>query len=238
VFGVVHDAERALEVSYLYTADYAPVRRRLDQLTRLASGDGDRAVRSTLLSLQGMMLHYQAIDLDAAARAELDDSAENSLFVAALDAAGAGPGSEIPRARALFGLGLVEQVLRGDLATAAPLFEDALTLLEDVGAEPSLLRSEVVRHVGFDRVLRAGASATGIHLLTESLSIREQLSEPGWMSSGHTALSFVTRAAGRLPEAVAHAERAVEFAERLGLRTPHLEAARRQLDESRAALER
>jgi hypothetical protein len=238
VLAAVLDAERALEAGYLYTADYAPVGHRLDQLTRLASTDGDRAARSTLLSLRGMLLHYQAIDLDAAARAELDDSAEHSLFIAALDAAGAGPGSEIPRARALFGLGLVEQVLRGDLATAAPLFDDALALLDDVGAEPSLLRSEVVRHVGFDRVLRAGESTAGLQLLTESLSIRERLSEPGWMSSGHTALSFATRAAGRLAEAVAHAERAVDFAERLGLRASHLDAARRQLDESRAALER
>lgn len=229
----IEEAETELGYCYLYTGIDDAVGRRLDELTALASDDEET---STLLSLRGMWLHYRAIGLDLAERDQLDVSEERALFTAALDAAGVAPERAVARARALFGLGLVEQVLRGDLKAATPLFDEARESLERTGAEPSLLHSEVVRHVGFDRLIRAGDLTAGIELLTESLRIREQLEEPGWLCSGNSALSLAMRRAGRHQEAVTHARNAVEVAERLGLRPAHLDAARRQLDESRAAL--
>jgi hypothetical protein len=234
VNGQLRDVEDALGGCYLYTGDYASVGRRLDDLTATVSDDV--VATSTLSSLRGMWLHYQAIGLDPAERERLDVSAERSLFAAALEAVATQPDSEVARARALFGLGLVEQVLRGDVSAAAPFLAEARALLEHAGAEPSLLLSEIVRHAGFDQLVRAGDATAAVALLFESLSIREQLAEQGWMCSGHSALSFVLRAAGRPREAMAHAEYAIDVAERLGLRTTHLDAARRQLDESRAAL--
>jgi hypothetical protein len=233
VISPIDEAEADLGYSYLYTGIDDAVGRRLDELTEVASDDEER---STLLSLRGMWLHYRAIGLDPAERERLDVSEERALFTAALVAAGIAPESTVARARALFGLGLVEQVLRGDLEAATSLFDEARELLERTGAELSLLHSEVVRHVGFDRLLRAGDPTAGIELLTESLRIREQLAEPGWLCSGNSALSFALRRARRHREAVAHAQDAVAIAERLGLRPAHLEAARRQLDESRTAL--
>jgi hypothetical protein len=226
----IDEAEADLGYCYLYTGIDDAVGRRLDELTVLAVDDDER---STLLSLRGMWLHYRAIGLDPAERDQLDVSEERALFTAALDAAA---DNTVALARALFGLGLVEQVLRGDLEAAAPLFDEARVAVERTGAEPSLLHSEVVRHVGFDRLMRAGNATAGIELLTESLRIREQLTEPGWLCSGNSALSFALRRAGRHQDAVMHAQNAVEIAEGLGLRPAHLDAARRQLDESRAAL--
>jgi hypothetical protein len=234
VNGQLRDVEETLGACYLYTGDYASVGQRLDDLTATVSDDV--VATSTLSSLRGMWLHYQAIGLDPAERERLDVSAERSLFAAAVEAVAAQPGTEVARARALFGLGLVDQVLRGDVVAAAPFFAEARALLEHAGAQPSLLLSEVVRHVGFDQLVRAGDASAAVALLFESLGIREQLGEQGWMCSGHSALSFALRAAGRPREAVAHAEHAIDVAERLGLRTTHLDAARRQLDESHAAL--
>jgi hypothetical protein len=233
VIGPIDEAEADLGYCYLYTGVDDAVGRRIDELTAVASEDEER---STLLSLRGMWLHYRAIGLDPAERERLDLSEERALFTAALDAAGIAPESTVARARALFGLGLVEQVLRGDLEAAMPLFDEARESLERTRAEPSLLLSEVVRHIGFDRLIRAGDPTAGVELLTESLRIREQLAEPGWLCSGNSALSLALRSAGRDREAVTHAQDAVEIAGRLGLRPAHLDAARRQLDESRRAL--
>jgi tetratricopeptide (TPR) repeat protein len=164
-----------------------------------------------------MLLHYRAIELTPEERAAVDPGPEQELFEQAL-AARRELGDVEGTAESLFQLGLVHQVLRRDGETAAPLFREALSLIETVHDADPLLRSEIHRHVGFDLLVREERHDEAIEQLRISLEVRRGLPERGWTVSGLTALAMAERLAGRLDDAAAHAREALEFARAEGLK--------------------
>lgn len=225
-------AREELARGYLRTGDYDAVERLLDRALGEAREEGDRRAEAGALALQGLRLHFQAIEKPPEERAAIDPAPEQALFERALairrnedDAEGV--------AESLFHLCLVHQVLRRDPTTGGAYARDALEALEPLpGADP-WLRSEIVRHVGFDHLLR-GEHDEALDFLERSLALRETLDERGWRAGALTALAMAARHADRRDEAAAYARRAVAVAREEGLQQLHLERAETEL---RAALE-
>ena len=232
----VERARSALAQAYLRTGDYDAVDVLVEQALGAARSAGDRKSEAAALALQGMTLHFRAIDFPPEERAKIDPGPEEELFERALairreldDVEGS--------AESLFQLGLVHQVLRGDLEAGSPYVREALALVEAVPDADALLRSEIHRHVGFDLLLREERHEEAIHHLRASLELRETLPERGWVASGLVALALAERLASRPDDAVGHCRHALEVAHEEGLRDRFVVAAEDSLhaaEESRA----
>jgi tetratricopeptide (TPR) repeat protein len=175
-----------------------------------------------------MVLHYRAIELTPEERVAVDHGPEQEVFERALalrkeldDVHGI--------AESLFQLGLVHQVLRRDGETAAPLFREALSLVESLPDADPLLRSEIHRHVGFDLLVREERPDEAVVHLQESLELRRGLEERAWTVSGLVALAMAERVAGRRDEAIAHAREALDLASSEELRERVRAAAENEL---------
>jgi tetratricopeptide (TPR) repeat protein len=175
-----------------------------------------------------MVLHYRAIELPPEERTAIDPGAEQELFERALALRREFGGAE-GIAESLFQLGLVHQVLRRDGETAAPLFREALSLVESLPDADPLLRSEIHRHVGFDLLLREERHDEAIAHLQESLALRRGLTERAWTVSGLVALAMAERVAGRADDAREHAREALDLARSEGLRERVRAAAETEL---------
>ena len=114
--------------------------------------------------------------------------AEEHLFRQALETWHA-VGPRAATAQALFGLGLVYQVLHGDWASAMPYFWQALELADANEGTGLYLRSEVHRHVGFYFLAADEQPAGAVRHLQLSLDLREQLGDPRRIPSGQVALA-------------------------------------------------
>ena len=176
------------------------------------------------MALQGMTLHFRAIDLSPEERSAIDPSDEQELFERALamrreieDVEGI--------AESLFQLGLVHQVLHRDLEAGSPYVRKALELVEELPDADPLLRSEIHRHVGFDLLLREERHEPAIDHLEVSLELRRGLAERGWIAGGLTALSLAHRLAGRAAEAIAFGRQSLELAQDECLRARFVAAA-------------
>ena len=204
-------AQDALAEAYFRTADYERATRLADRALRGARTLGDRRGEAAALAQKGMVLHYVAIELPPEERVAIDPGPEQDLFEQAL-ALRRNLDDALGIAESLFQLGLVHQVLRRDGETAAPLFREALSLVESRPDADPLLRSEIHRHVGFDLLLREERPDEALAHLRESLEIRRGLDERGWSVSGLVALAMGERLAGRRGEAIAHAREALDLA--------------------------
>jgi len=180
------------------------------------------------VALQGMTLHFRAIELPPDERSAVDPSDEQELFECALatrrqieDVEGI--------AESLFQLGLVHQVLRRDLEAGSPFVREALGLVEGLPDADSLLRSEIHRHVGFDLLLREERHGPAIEHFEASLELRRGLAERGWIAGALTALSLAHRLASRSDEAIAFAQQSLELAQDEGLRARFVVAAEESL---------
>lgn len=220
----IADARKALAAAYLRTGDYDAVDVRVEDARRAARETGEPRAEAAVLALEGMTLHFRAIELPPEERGAIDPRPEEELFERALalrreveDAEGV--------AESLFQLGLVHQVLRRDLEAGAPLFREALAVVEAVPDADLLLCSEIHRHVGFDLLLREERPDDALRHLRASYELRTQLPERGWMGSALVALSLAARIAGRREDALDYARRAVELARTEGLRRRHVQAA-------------
>jgi tetratricopeptide (TPR) repeat protein len=216
-------ARDALAAAYLRTGDYDAVDRITEHALETARANGDRRLEGDALALQGMTLHFRAIELPPDERAAIDHGPEQRLFEQAL-ARRRESDDEEGIAESLWQLGLVHQVLRRDNEAGAPLFRDALERAEPLPGCDPWLRSEIHRHVGFDHMLREEHDQA-LHHLRVSLELREALAEQGWITGGLTALSTASLRAGRRDDAVDYARRAVELVEAEGLRERHVTAA-------------
>jgi tetratricopeptide (TPR) repeat protein len=233
---LVERGRAALAEAYLRTGDYDVVDALVEEAQVAAESAGDRKVGAAAVALQGMTLHFRAIDLPAEERSAIDPGPEEALFEQALaerreidDVEGI--------AESLFQLGLVHQVLRRDLETGSPYVREALALIEAVPDADPLLRSEIHRHVGFDLLLREERHEVAIaHLLT-SLELRRQLPEGGWVVSALIALALAQRLAGRPEEAVASSREALALARDQRLRQRFVAGAEDSLRDSERALE-
>ena len=161
--------------------------------------------------------------------------AEERLFRQAL-AAWHAVGQRPVTAQALFGLGLVYQVLHSDWTSAMPYFWQVLELVDadDVGTD-LYLRSEVHRHVGFYFLVADEQPAEAVRHLQLSLDLREQLGDPRRIPSGQVALAQAELAADHRDRAIELLRAAVMQAREAGLLPQWIEDAERALREAEAA---
>ena len=144
-------AEEEFAEAGFRTGDFARVRELLAEALAGAEQAGDLAGRARALDLLGMVAHYDNLaKLMSGHRVPAHEiDAEERLFRQAL-AAWHAAGQRAATAQALFGLGLVYQVLHSDWTSAMPYFWQAFELVDADDADTGLyLRSEVHRHVGF-----------------------------------------------------------------------------------------
>jgi tetratricopeptide (TPR) repeat protein len=215
-------AEALLEAAFR-TGDYGGVEALLRSALEQAMADGDRATEAATLDRLGWLAHFQALDRG---RDPTGADGEEALFRRALairqeldDPAGA--------AAALFGIGLVHQVLRRDWDAAMPYFREALALADRYG--DLLTRSEVHRHVGFYYLAREVRLDEARHHLGLSLRLRERHGDLRWIPSGTQALGEVEAAAGNRAGALRLLREAVRQAAAAGLRPERIETARAAL---------
>jgi tetratricopeptide (TPR) repeat protein len=149
-----------------------------------------------------------------------------------------GGSAQAGSAQALFGLGLVFQVLHSDWMTAMPYFWQALDLVTkpDVAAE-AYLRSEVHRHVGFYFLVEDVQPTQAVRHLQLSLDYREELGDPRRIPSGLQALGRAELSAGNRARAIDLLTRAVALAREAGLAQQRIEEAERDLQEASGAHE-
>ena len=219
------------------TGDFGPVRELLAEALAEAEQAGDLAARARALDLLGMVAHYDNITKLMSGNRVLPQEidAEERLFRQALaiwHVAGQRPAT----AQAVFGLGLVYQVLHNDWTSAMPYFWQALELVEVNDAGTGLyLRSEVHRHVGFYFLVADEQPAEAIRHLQLSLDLREQLGDPRRIPSGQVALAQAELAAGHRDPAIGLLRAAVMQAREAGLLAARIEDAERALREAEAA---
>jgi tetratricopeptide (TPR) repeat protein len=217
------------------TGDFARVRELLAEALAGAEQAGDLAGRAHALDLLGMVAHYDNITkLMSGHRVPAQEiDAEEQLFRQALEtwhAVGPRPAT----AQALFGLGLVYQVLHSDWTSAMPYFWQALELV-DVNDTDLYLRSEVHRHVGFYFLVADEQPAAAVRHLQLSLELRERLGDPRRIPSGQVALAQAELAAGHRDRAIELLRAAVRQAREAGLLAQRIEDAERALREAEAA---
>ncbi len=230
-------AEEEFAEAGFRTGDFGPARELLAEALAGAEQAGDLAGRARALDLLGMVTHYDNITkLMSGHRVPAPEiDAEERLFrqaLAAWDAAGERPAT----AQALFGLGLVYQVLHGHWASAMPYFWQALELVDADDAGTDLyLRSEVHRHVGFYFLVADEQPAEAVRHLQLSLDLREQFGDPRRIPSGQVALAQAELAADHRGRAIELLRAAVVQAREAGLLAQRIEDAERALREVGAA---
>ncbi len=229
-------AEEELAEAGFRTGDFTQVRELLAEGLARTEQAGDLAGRAGALDLLGMVAHYdnitKLISGDRVPAEEID--AEERLFrqaVAAWQVVGQRPAT----AQALFGLGLVYQVLHSDWTSAMPYFWQALELVAVNDAGTGLyLRSEVHRHVGFYFLVAAEQPAEAVRHLQLSLDLRNQLGDPRRIPSGQVALAQAELAAGHRDRAIELLRAAVVQSREAGLLAHWIEDAERALREAEA----
>ena len=230
-------AEEEFAEAGFRTADFARVRELLAEALAEAEHAGDPAGRARALDLLGMVAHYDNIaKLMSGHRVPAQEiDAEERLFRQAL-AAWHADGQQAATAQALFGLGLVYQVLHNDWTSAMPYFWQALELVDANDADTDLyLRSEVHRHVGFYFLVADEQPAEAVRHLQLSLDLREQLGDPRRIPSGQVALAQAELAVGHRDRAIELLQVAVLQAKRAGLLAQRIQDAERALREAEAA---
>lgn len=169
----------ALQEAAFRTGEY-------DQAEELLRGALDRvaddhATEAEILLRLGWLMHFQALDRG---RDTTHADEENSLFQLAL-AVFRDIGDEGGMAGALFGLGLVRQVLRQDSAGAYPYFREALAHAEHADL---ITQSEIHRHIGFHHFVTNAPPDDARTELRISQRLREEHGDPRWIPSGLEAL--------------------------------------------------
>ena len=203
----------------------------------MAEQYGDRKAEARALGGLGMVRHHRCIARLVAGGApdDADVAAEEELMSGAL-AIWRETGDAAGTARALFGVGLVFQVLHRDWAAAMPYYWQAYGLAEAVEESGDLYAcSEIHRHLGFYYLIEDVRPAEAVRRLGYSLALRERLGDPRRIPSGLVALGEAELAAGNLPRAVELLSRAVRLARKAALLPWRIQDAERVLGEAKAA---
>lgn len=195
--------EAILEAAFR-TGDYEEGDRLLKAALDRSEADGDRAVEAAAVDQLAWSMHFQALDRN---REGADPDAEEALFRRAL-ATWRELGDQGGVAAALFGVGLVHQVLRGDWRAATPFFMEALSLAEDHAND--LVRSEVHRHVGFYYLAEEEDHERALHHLRTSQELRERWGDERWVPSGLFVLGMAEVSAGHREQGIEHLRQSVE----------------------------
>jgi tetratricopeptide (TPR) repeat protein len=231
-------AQEAWIESGFCTADFDGAQRVAEAAYAAAVELDSRAGQALASLLLGYILHYRLITV-LIAGGSLDTAAvpiEREHFSHALslyeplnDAVGV--------ANALFGLGLVEQVLLDDWDAAMPYYRRAEALLPVLESAGDLYtRSEIHRHLGFYHLVVTEQPAEAVRELRTSLDLREQDGDARRIPSGLTALAWAERAAGEPGRAVDLLRRALTVAREAKLIPARIADTESELREAEAEL--
>jgi hypothetical protein len=231
-------AEESLAEAAFRTGESSDAERLFSQVLTMAELHCDRRAEARALGGLGMARHHRCIARLVAGGAPdaADVAAEEELMSGAL-AIWRETGDAVGTARALFGVGLVFQVLHRDWAAAMPYYWQAYGLAEAVQESGDLYAcSEIHRHLGFYYLIEDVRPAEAVRRLGYSLALRERLGDPRRIPSGLVALGEAELAAGQPHRAVELLGRAAQLAREAGLLPWRIEEAERSLGEAEAAL--
>lgn len=230
-------ADEALAEAAFCTGEFTAAERLFGEAQAEAARDGDQEAEARAIVGLGMAFHYRNIAalVGGQVPADADIVAEDGLMRRAL-ALSREAGDTAGTARALFGVGLVLQVLRRDWDTAMPYFWQAFGLAEALEESGDLYgRSEIHRHVGFYYLVEDVRPREAVRQLGHSLALRERLGDPRRIPSALVALGEAEMAAVNFPRAVELLRRAVPLAREAGLLPWRISDAEQNLREAEAA---
>jgi tetratricopeptide (TPR) repeat protein len=231
-------ADEALTEAAFRTGEFTEAERLFGEARTLAVQDGDRETEALAVGGSGMTHHYRNIAklVGGSTPADVDVAAEEELMRRAL-AIWEEIGDPAGTARALFGVGLVFQVLRRDWAAAMPYFWRSFGLAEAVEESGDLYgRSEIHRHLGFYYLVEDVRPEEAVRQLGHSLALREKLGDPRRIPSALVALGEAEMAAGNLQHAVELLSRALMLARQADLQPWQIQDAEQNLRKAEAAL--
>ena len=231
-------ADEALTEAAFCTGEFTEAERLFGEARILAEQDGDREAEALAVGGLGMTHHYRNIAklIGGTTPADVDVAAEEELMRRAL-AVWEEIGDSAGTARALFGVGIVLQVLRRDWGAAMPYFWRSFGLAEALEESGDLYgRSEIHRHLGFYYLVEDVRPEEAVRQLGYSLSLRERLGDPRRIPSALIALGEAEKAAGDLPRAVELLSRALVLAREAGLQPWRIQDAEQNLRKAEAAL--
>jgi tetratricopeptide (TPR) repeat protein len=231
-------AGEALTEAAFRTGDFSGAERAFGWALTMARQHGDRVTEARALSGLGLVRHNRAITRLVAGLApdDVDVAAEEELMRDAL-AIWRETGDAAGTARALFGMGLVFQVLRRDWAAAMAYYWQAYGLAEAVEDSGDLYAcSEIHRHLGFYYLIEDARPAEAVRRLGYSLTLRERLGDARTLPSALVALGEAELAAGNPLRAVVVLSRAAQLAREVGLLPWRIQDAERSLGQAEAAL--
>jgi tetratricopeptide (TPR) repeat protein len=234
---LVAAAGEALTQAAFCTGEFAGAERLFGEMRAVAAGDGDREAEAGAVGGLGMTRHHRNIAalVGGQAPAETDIVAEDDLMRRALDLSQQA-GDTAGTARALFGVGLVLQVLRRDWDAAMRYFWQAFGLAEALEESGDLYgRSEIHRHIGFYYLVVDVRPLEAVRQLGHSLALRERLGDPRRIPSALVALGEAELAAGNAPRAVELLRRAVPLAREAALLDWRIADAEQNLRDAEAA---
>jgi tetratricopeptide (TPR) repeat protein len=220
------------------TGEFTDAERLFGEALTLARDGGDREAEALALGGLGMARHYRNIVKLVAGLVpdDADVAAEDELMRRTL-AVWQEIGDSAGTARALFGVGLVLQVLRRDWDAAMGYFWQSFGLAEAVEESGDLYgRSEIHRHLGFYYLLADVRPLEAVRQLCYSLALRERLGDPRRIPSALVALGEAEMAAGNLPRAVELFSRAVTLAREANLLPWRIQDAEQNLRDAEAAV--
>jgi len=220
------------------TGEFAGAENLFAEALTLAGQDGDRVAEALAVGGLGMAWHYRNIArlVGGHVPADEDVAAEEELMRRAL-ASWLDIGDPAGTARALFGVGLVFQVLRRDWDGAMRYFWPAFGLAEAMEESGDLYgRSEIHRHLGFYYLVEDVRPREAVRQLGYSLALREKLGDPRRIPSALVALGEAEMIAGDLQHAVELLRRALTLARQADLQPWRIQDAERALGEAEAAL--
>jgi tetratricopeptide (TPR) repeat protein len=230
--------DEALTEAAFRTGEFTEAERLFGEARTLAERDGDREAEALAVGGLGMAHHYRNIAklVGGTTPADADVAVEEDLMRRAL-AIWQDIGDPAGTARALFGVGLVFQVLRGDWAAAMPFFWQSFGLAEAVEENGDLYgRSEIHRHLGFYYLVEDVRPEEAVRQLGHSLALREKLGDPRRIPSALVALGEAEMAAGDLQRAVELLSRAVAAARDADLLPWRIQDAEENLRKAEVAL--
>lgn len=231
-------AEEALTEAAFRTGDFTGGERMFGEALSLAGLDGDREAEALAVGGLGMARHYRNVVklVGGLMPVDADVAAEEELMRRAL-AIWQEIGDPAGTARALFGVGLVFQVLRRDWDTAMRYFWQSFGLAEAVEESGDLYgRSEIHRHLGFYYLFEDVRPQEAVRQLGYSLALRERIGDPRRIPSALAALGEAEMAAGNPQRAVELLSRALTLAREAGLQPWRIQDAEQALRKAEAVL--
>lgn len=231
-------AEEALTEAAFRTGEFTDAERLFGEALTLATLEGDREAEALAVGGLGMARHHRNLAklVGGFAPADADVAGEEDLMRRAL-AIWQEIGDPAGIARALFGVGLVFQVLRRDWEAAMRYFWPAFGLAEAVEESGDLYgRSEIHRHLGFYYLLEDVRPPEAVRQLGYSLALRERLGDPRRVPSALAALGEAEMAAGNLHRAVELLSRALTLAREANLQPWRIQDAQQALRQAETAL--